>query len=261
MPTSTRPSSPSQWSPVQGRSGRAPLSQHRGVSMVREAMPAPFFKSSAAMPDSAVPRVGSRCKGMQIETHACFGWRPSGVEPRPLDESAAWRYGPAPGRSAGAANCQRKLVVIDPKSDGSSFDADEWPFFWLTHATGLYLSRLETSLKPVGLDIARWRVLMCIRPVEARSVSEIAELAIVKLPTMMKLIQRMEGEGLLRCDQRISDGRVTDVSLTAAGLEARKRAWHSASKIFSQIFSDSDGLDPEDLNKMLRLLVGRLSAA
>ena len=87
-------------------------------------------------------------------------------------------------------------MVIDPKSDGSGFDAKEWPFFWLTHATGLYLHRLDNSLKRVGLDVPRWRVLMCVRPGDARSVSEIAELAIVKLPTMMKLIQRMEGEGV-----------------------------------------------------------------
>ena len=151
-------------------------------------------------------------------------------------------------------------MVIDPKSDGSGFDANEWPFFWLTHATGLYLSRLEASLKSVGLDIARWRVLMCIRPAEPRSVSDIAELAIVKLPTMMKLIQRMEGEGLLRCEQRVSDGRVTDVSLTAAGLKARRRAWNSASKIFSQTFADAEGPDPDQLNILLRRLVGRLKA-
>ena len=156
-------------------------------------------------------------------------------------------------------------MVIDPKSDGSGFDAHEWPFFWLTHATGLYLHRLESSLKPVGLDIARWRVLMCLDSSGARSVSEIAELAIVKLPTMMKLIQRMEREGLLQCEQRLSDGRVTDVSLTATGLEARKRAWQSASKIFSQIFVDDDGLDVagpdvDQLNTLLRLLVGRLRA-
>ena len=149
-------------------------------------------------------------------------------------------------------------MEFDPISDGSDFDANEWPFFWLTHATGLYLQRLETGLKSVGLDIARWRVLMCVRPREARGVSEIAELAIVKLPTMMKLIQRMEREGLLRCEQRVSDGRVTDVFLTAAGLEARKSAWRCASRIFSHTFASSDGLDPKQLNTLLRLLVGSL---
>lgn len=148
--------------------------------------------------------------------------------------------------------------VPDPESDGSEFEARDWPFFWLTHATGLYLSRLEKGLKKVGLDIGRWRVLMCVQPGQARSVSEIAELAIVKLPTMMKLIQRMEAEGLVACEARVSDGRVTDVSLTAAGLEAREQAWHTAGKIFSRVFSEKGGLDIDALNKQLRQVVIRL---
>lgn len=143
-------------------------------------------------------------------------------------------------------------------SDGSAFDAREWPFYWLTHATGLYLSRLERGLKKVGLDIGRWRVLMCVQPGQALSVSQIAELAIMKLPTMMKLIQRMEAEGTVLCETRVSDGRVTDVSLTEDGLEARKRAWHIASKIYLRVFTGNDGLDFDALNKQLREVVERL---
>jgi len=149
-------------------------------------------------------------------------------------------------------------VVIDPQSDGGGFNAKEWPFFWLTHATGLYLNRLEKGLKRVALDIPRWRVLMCIQPNDARSISEIADLAIVKLPTMMKLIQRMETEGLVRCETRANDGRFTDVSLTASGLEARRNAWHTAGKIYSNAFADADGADLDHLNALLRLVVGRL---
>ena len=146
----------------------------------------------------------------------------------------------------------------DPDSDGAHFHAREWPFFWLRRATDLYLSKLEKGLKKVGLDIGRWRVLMCVPPGEARSVSEIAELAIVKLPTMMKLIQRMEAEGLVQCEARVTDGRVTDVSLTPAGLEARQTAWHTASKIFWRLFAEDDGLDFGALNEQLRKVVARL---
>jgi len=160
----------------------------------------------------------------------------------------------APRAKAGRPNA----AAIDPRSDGSEFDAREWPFFWLTHATGLYLHRLERSLKKVGLDIGRWRVLMCVQPGQALSVSEISELAIVKLPTLMKLIQRMEAEGLVSCETRATDGRVTEVSLTEEGLAARTRAWHAASRIFARVFADNDGLDLDALNRQLHQLVVRL---
>ncbi|WP_232494478.1 MarR family winged helix-turn-helix transcriptional regulator [Novosphingobium kaempferiae] len=153
---------------------------------------------------------------------------------------------------------RRSATPPDPNSDGSEFDAREWPFFWLTHATGLYLSRLERGLKKVGLDIGRWRVLMCVQPGQALSVSEISELAIVKLPTMMKLIQRMEAEGLVSCEARATDGRVTDVSLTKDGLAARTRAWQTAGKIFSRVFTGDEGMDFDALNRQLRQVVVRL---
>ena len=149
-------------------------------------------------------------------------------------------------------------MVLDPKSDGREFEATEWPFDRLTHANGVYLSRLEARLKKVGLDVPRWRVLMCIKPGDASSVSEIAESAIVKLPTMMKLIQRMVADDLVRCQTRESDGRVTDVSLTPAGEEARKRAWQTASRIFTKAFSSSAKRDLQKLNSLLQQMIERL---
>lgn len=147
---------------------------------------------------------------------------------------------------------------MDPDSEDGAFEATQWPFYWLTHATGLYLSKLERGLKKEGLDIPRWRVLMCVKPNEGRSVSDIAEHAIVKLPTMMKLIQRMEAEGLVLCETRANDGRVTDVTLTGDGLLARKRAWNAARKIFSRVFGDRSAVDFDSLNKALRQVVVRL---
>jgi hypothetical protein len=38
------------------------------------------------------------------------------------------------------------------------FETQEWPFYWLTRATGLYLSQLERKLKAAGW---MWRVIAC----------------------------------------------------------------------------------------------------
>lgn len=138
------------------------------------------------------------------------------------------------------------------------FVTSRWPFFWLTQATGKYLSKLERGLKKVGLDIPRWRVLMCVGPDRQISISEIAELAIVKLPTMMKIIQRMQADGLVHCESRVGDGRVTDVSLTPAGLEARTLAWRTAQRIFDGVFAGIAEEDQRRLNQMLRQIVNQL---
>jgi len=155
---------------------------------------------------------------------------------------------------------KRSATPVDTDVDDSQFDAHEWPFFWLTQATGAYLAQLERGLKKVDLDVSRWRVLMCVPPGEARSISDVANLAIVKLPTMMKLIQRMQAEGLVFCEARASDGRVTEVRLTESGLRARKLAWNTARNIFAKVFSAGDGMDMNLLNTLLREVVARLEA-
>ncbi len=145
-----------------------------------------------------------------------------------------------------------------PTLNGEDFKAQAWPFFWLTRSTALYLSRLERSLKKVGLDIARWRVLMCVGPEDAIGISEIADLAIVKLPTMMKIIQRMEADGMVNCRPREEDGRFTDVTLTENGIAAREQAWAMAQKIYEKAFANISSAENAALNKSLSKIVASL---
>ncbi len=146
-----------------------------------------------------------------------------------------------------------------PSSDATGFDPHDWPFFWMTQAVGRYLQRLETGLKRVNLDVARWRVLMCLKEGRATSVSEIAELAIVKLPTMTKIVQRMQADNLVTCEARASDGRVTEVSLTDRGIAARQEAWAIANRLYGQAFRTISGEDTARLNMLMETVFDNLS--
>jgi DNA-binding MarR family transcriptional regulator len=148
-------------------------------------------------------------------------------------------------------------MVSWAKGGSDDFDPHDWPFFWMTQAVGRYLQRLERGLKKAGLDVPRWRVLMCVNAHKI-SVGEIAELAIVKLPTMMKIVQRMEAEGLVLCETRPSDGRFTDVSLTQKGREARKTAWEIANHIYAASFKGISSREESALNRLLKDVFERL---
>jgi DNA-binding MarR family transcriptional regulator len=149
------------------------------------------------------------------------------------------------------ANGWGKLMATRMKAGSDDFDPMDWPFFWMTQAVGRYLQKLERGLKKTGLDVSRWRVLMCVST-GTISVGEIAEMAIVKLPTMMKIVQRMESDGLVTCESRPSDGRFTDVTLTSEGLEARKTAWQIANRIYEVSFRDIPTTDRNALNRLLK---------
>lgn len=136
----------------------------------------------------------------------------------------------------------------------AEFSRERWPFFWLTRVTSRYLELLEGRLKRIGLDVSRWRVLGCLGDGDRISISEIADLAIVKLPTMMKIVQRMEADGLVKLSTRASDGRVTEVGLTEQGLRAREAALAIAQRIHDQCFADVPEEQRVRLNAQLRTI-------
>lgn len=149
-----------------------------------------------------------------------------------------------------------------PKSepdDADAFQMERWPFYWLTRFTGSYLHRIELALKNIGLDVPRWRVLMSLRGREVLSVSEIADHAIVKLPTMTKIIQRMQADGLVVSQQSAADGRVTEVRLTSAGREAGEQAWAVANRIYRRAFEDVGAEEVSALNQLLQRMTTNLA--
>ena len=131
------------------------------------------------------------------------------------------------------------------------FSYRSWPFYWLARAGGRYRARMEKLLRPTGLDMPRWRVLTTLRHDRVASVSEIAAHAIEKLPTMTKIIQRMEGDGLVRRQPRPSNERVMEVVLTDQGEVAGDRAWEASIALYDQAFA---GMSAEEIDMLTALL-------
>jgi hypothetical protein len=48
--------------------------------------------------------------------------------------------------------------LIDPLDD--AFVMANWPFYWITRVSRGYAHDMEGVRKKVGMDVARWRVLM-----------------------------------------------------------------------------------------------------
>ncbi|WP_044562890.1 MarR family winged helix-turn-helix transcriptional regulator [Azospirillum sp. B4] len=141
----------------------------------------------------------------------------------------------------------------------NTFTFRTWPFYWLARAAGRYLQNMEFALKPAGLDIPQWRVLMTLHEEGCQSVSEIADHAIAKLSTMTKIVQRMQADGLVVCRPRDTDARVTEVLLTPAGQEAGARAWETASKVYQRAFHNMSDREIETLNRLLIKVAENLS--
>lgn len=131
------------------------------------------------------------------------------------------------------------------------FNLDEFPYYWVSQVNSLYTTKMDNSLKKYGLDNSRRRILLAVFAKPNASISELAELAIIKIPTATKIIYRLKDETLLDTMVCPDDSRVTRVSLTEAGLEKVIKI----NEITSLLFNDSfKGLKPNDIKKLNELL-------
>lgn len=106
-------------------------------------------------------------------------------------------------------------------------------------------------LQPSGLDMPRWRVLTTLHEDRIASVSEIAAHSSVKLPTMTRIIQRMETDGLVRRQPRDGKPWIMEVVLTPQGEEAGRAGWEQAHQLYDRAFA---GLDDAEIALLTGLL-------
>lgn len=140
----------------------------------------------------------------------------------------------------------------DPAS--ADFRLEDSPFYWINRVSGRYGLKLSESLKPVGMDVPGWRVLMILFERGPTSVKSIADTAAIRLPTMTRTIQRMTSNGLVSIRTSPDDGRVTEVSLTDEGRSAVETVRHAASRTFTDAFV---GINPTDIRN-LNATLGRV---
>lgn len=137
----------------------------------------------------------------------------------------------------------------DPGSD--QFRVDAYPFYLLNRAASRYNVVIESALRPIGIDIPTWRVLMILGEQEPLPIGQIAKAAVINISTMMRIVERMTRSGLVTSHPSASDGRVTEISLTPHGRDKLKAVREVTSPVYQKVIRDfSSG----DFARLLSLL-------
>ena len=155
-------------------------------------------------------------------------------------------------------DAQARWRRANPATPG--FQLEDSPFYWLTRVSGRYLLQMERHLKAIGMDVPRWRVLMILAEDEPATITNLSERSVVKLATMTRIVQRMAADGLVTTEGSITDGRVTQVSMTAAGRDALARVRAEGSRVFVAAFGRAHAAEVDELVVPLRRLFDRLNA-
>jgi DNA-binding MarR family transcriptional regulator len=147
----------------------------------------------------------------------------------------------------------------DPASP--TFRIADYTFYRMARAGSLYARRLERALKPRGMDQPHWRVLMILQEHEPASMGLIAELAVMKLPTVVKLVQRMVEEGYVRTAPRLSDQRVMEVGITPLGRRELVHVKRAAAEVYRAAIEGLEAAEVARLNALLGHLERNLLGA
>ncbi len=143
----------------------------------------------------------------------------------------------------------------DARERGDPAHADfriaDWPFYLVAQAEGQYAMWMNKALREMNLDLASWRALMLLHEQNPSSVSEIADRAVMRLSTMTRVVQRLEKRGMAQLQRRVSDARVTEVFITAAGERAVSEIRNLASSIYAVAFRNVSAAEIATLNRIL----------
>lgn len=152
---------------------------------------------------------------------------------------------------------ERLPAAMDPMQ--TAFEIHSWPFYHLARLNAIYTQRMDASLKPLGVDVPRWRVLALLDKHGTCTITQLAVEAVAKISTMAKIIQRMVAEGLVNTRPSAEDARSTDVMLSERGRELLGTVQDKVSRIGRQAFHDVSDEDIGRLNQLCERLYSNLA--
>lgn len=141
-----------------------------------------------------------------------------------------------------------------------AIEADRWLDSFLPYhmfrVTAKLNGRLLKRLKAMRINTSQWRVLSVLRAYGAMSVTQIVEATLLEQPTASRVVAQLERIGHVQRRLSTLDSRVTEISITAAGLEAFEEIVPSAlrhqSLAFQEVSPKEMALFAEILRKVER---------
>lgn len=100
---------------------------------------------------------------------------------------------------------------------------DDYLAFLLAQASHRISGGFHREVESAGLSVTEWRVLACLSDGAHETIGTLSALALVKQPTLSKVVQRMERQGLVARCGTTADKRQTLVMLTDEGRAVAER--------------------------------------
>lgn len=148
---------------------------------------------------------------------------------------------------------QHMQVESEQMQEVNSFTSD-YLLYLLAHASAAASGEFHAFLSQEGISIAEWRILASLYPSKQLRVGQLARECLQKQPTLTRIVDRMEQDGLVARVYSKQDRREVKVSLTSAG-QARADKYiaraHSHERSILAEYSDDEAKLLKDALKIL----------
>lgn len=143
----------------------------------------------------------------------------------------------------------KKLDLFLPNNDPKSLE--NFPFFWISQVNGKYTQLIEKSLKKIGIDHTKRKIILSSHHLGEANITEISNLANIKLTTTTKAVYRLVEDNIVEVYSSASDERISMVRLTEKGHDLVEQIHQISQVTLSGILNAFDEKELHQLNQQL----------
>lgn len=122
----------------------------------------------------------------------------------------------------------------------------------------VWQNELDRRLRPYGFSHSRWLLLLHLSRHDGCTHCELAQHIGIEAATLVRQVDHMEEEGLLKRCGSETDRRVKHLYLSTSGKNAVERIWSSAAELRKEILAGSDSEDIANAIKLLQSIRDKL---
>jgi MarR family transcriptional regulator, transcriptional regulator for hemolysin len=131
--------------------------------------------------------------------------------------------------------------------------------FLLKEVTRRYVNRFEVRAAEIPLNLAQAKALVRLEKNEGVSQARLAELAEVDPMTMVRILDRMEAEGVVERRPDPADRRARRLYLTAKAKPILSEIWRLSDEIRAEVFAGVSKSERERFMDVLERLYANIS--
>ncbi|WP_111858662.1 MarR family winged helix-turn-helix transcriptional regulator [Acinetobacter sp. CFCC 10889] len=153
----------------------------------------------------------------------------------------------------------KNLEQFLPNNEPNSLQ--NYPFFWVSQVNGKYIQLIEKSIKKLGIDNTRRKIILSTHALGQASITEVANLSTLKLTTATKAVYRLVEDGIVEVFSSEQDERISMVKLTDKGLSLVEKINQISQVTLSGILNAFDDDELKQFNAQLKKMFDLLPSS